>query len=287
MTEVNLINLAPYLFLLLAVLFCLANPRSKIALFSLIISFVIAFFTKTVQWPSLIAYVVAPASLFIWINHYFADLLRKFGFLVFVFMGYLMVSHNLPEVNNLKIFDQIIFGPGSAAFDMFLNYDKVFLALIIFMLHPKMDKEIPFKNTYWKILKYYVLAIIFLAAPAVYFGYIQFQPSTNPFLLLWAVNNLFFVCFAEEVIFRRFFQTYLVNYFRNTQYGDLVAVFLASLVFGFAHWNGGWAAMGLATVAGVFYGLCFYHTNNVRSSMTLHFMVNLTHAILFTYPYAV
>lgn len=285
MTEINLINLSPYLFLLLSILFCLVNHRSRFAVLCLVLSFIAAFFTSTVQWPSLIAYVVAPITLLIWINHYFADLLRKFGFLIFLFLVYLLASHSLPETNNLKIFDQLVFSPGSAAFDMYLNYDKVFLAIVIFMMHPQLEKQIPFKSTYWKILKYYVMAIVFLFVPAHYSGYIRFQPSTNPYLILWAVNNLFFVCFAEEVIFRRFLQTYLVDYFRNTQYGDLVAIFSASLLFGLAHWAGGWMAMGLAVVAGVFYGLCFYHTNNVRSSMVLHFMINLTHALLFTYPF--
>lgn len=287
MTELNLIGLSPYLFLFISVLLTLSGDKPRGVVVTLVISLLLAFFTNTISGLSALSFLGLPIAMFIWVNHFFADLLRKIGFVFFLAIGYLLITHQVPGVNNYKIFDQLLFADGMAAFDLFLNYDKVYLAVVMLAILPTLDRTLPFSSSYGLVAKYFLVSFLVLFPAAYSVSYIKPHLNLNPYMLLWALNNFFFVCFAEEVIFRRFIQNYLVSYFRNVQYGDLVAIFLGALIFGVAHMGGGLVYVGLAILAGIFYGLCFYHSCNVRSSMLLHFLVNLCHALFFTYPYAV
>ncbi len=286
MTEISLFSLSPYLFLLAAVCFSLGGKGERWILAMLVPALIFAFLNEIIGVAALGIMLIAPLALFVWINHFFANLLRGVGFIIFVVSAFLMVSHHLPDIQNLKLFDQLVFNQGSAAFDMYLNFDKVYLAVVLFTLLPPLERQMPFRSSWGLIIKYFAVAVLVLLPMALGLGFVELQTNTNPYLILWAVNNFFFVCFAEEVIFRRFIQNQLVHQLRNKQYGDLVAIFLGALVFGAAHISGGLVYVALSSVAGIFYGLCFYHTCNVRSAMAIHFMVNLAHAFLFTYPFA-
>lgn len=286
MTEFDWFSLAPYFALFLCVLMILAKARTHWVAGVLTLATLLGLGNQTLEWESLVALGLLPITVFVWINHYMSELLRKFAFVVFLFIGGSLAFHKFPGFNNFKVFDQLVFSPGSAPFDMYFNFDKIYLGIVVFMMLPRLERQVRFRDSYFTVAKY-LFGAVFLLLPLAYFsGFVQYHPNTNPYLLVWAVNNLFFVCFTEEVLFRRFLQNYLVTYFRNTQYGDIVAIFLAAVVFGLAHFAGGFVYVGLATVAGILYGLCFYHTCNVRSSMALHFGVNLIHAALFTYPFA-
>jgi uncharacterized protein len=285
MIELGLLTSSPFLFLWFSVLFSLVFGKKLWSQVFLALSLVMALVSQQLMWPGFLFFILAPVSLFLWINHYFAEVLRKLGFLLFLLCSFFMLTHYIDGVPSLKVFDQLVFSVGSAPFDLYLNYDKVYLAVILFNMLPPLERQAPFKQSGFTILKYYSLAILLLLPLAWLTGYVRWQPNTNIYLGVWALNNLFFVVFAEEVFFRRFIQNGLLHYLRNAQYGDVLAVMLAALLFGLAHWSGGFLYVGLATVAGVIYGFCFYQTSNVRASLAVHFGLNLTHALFFTYPF--
>lgn len=287
MIEVSLLSLSPFLLLLVSVIFSLTSSQKKASAVFLVLSLLFAFLSQQMMWPGAILFVALPLTLFLWINHYFAEALRKLGFLVFLILSFLLLTHYMAAVPSLKIFDQLLFAKGSAPFDLYLNYDKVYLAVVLFLMLPRLERQVKLRNSVPTILKYYVIAVALLLPLALLLSYVKWEVHNNPYILIWVVNNFFFVAFAEEVIFRRYVQTGLLHYFRSTQYGDFLAIFGAALLFGLTHWAGGFTYVLLASLAGVFYGFCFYQTSNVRSALFLHFMVNLTHALFFTYPYAV
>jgi uncharacterized protein len=286
MSEISLFHLSPYILLFLCVILNLVGGKEKFIAALLLLVLPLAFFTQTVTGWAFLYFLMLPITLFVWVNHHFADLLRKICFFAFLILGFLLASHSLSGVQNFKVFDQVVFGEGMAPFNMFFNFDRVYLAVVMFMMLPPPEKIRDFKYTYFSILKYFVVALITILPIALFTGYIHPHFNTNPYLAIWALNNLLFVCFSEEVIFRRFIQTNLMEYFRNTQYGDLVSIFIGAIAFGLAHWAGGYLYVGMATIAGILYGLCYYQSWNIRSSMTLHFLVNLSHALFFTYPFA-
>jgi membrane protease YdiL (CAAX protease family) len=56
------------------------------------------------------------------------------------------------------------------------------------------------------------------------------------------------------------------------------------VLFGVAHFGGGWSYVALATAAGLGYGLIYHRTKSIEMAMLAHFGLNATHFLLFTYP---
>ena len=256
-TEITFFETSPYLFLLSSVILSLWGRALNLRLILLVPALVLGFLNQIFDVFGLILLLTTPLSFFIWVNHYFAELMRKLGFVVFIFCGFILATHQLSALDNLKIFENLVFSSNSAPFNMYLNFDKVYLALVIFNLIPPLEKSIDFRQSLFVVLKYFLVLLFVFLPVCIGLGYVFWQPKANPYLVLWAINNFFFVCFFEEVVFRRFLQNQIVHYFRNTQYGDLVAIFITAVIFGVAHFSGGFVYVGLATLAGFFYGPLF------------------------------
>ncbi len=127
-------------------------------------------------------------------------------------------------------------------------------------------------------------ATIILIPASILLGYVKVDIKWTNFFFLFALHNLFFVCFAEEAIFRGFIQKYLMITLQNFKWGKWLALFIAALLFGLAHIKGGLVYAGLAAVAGLFYGYAFLKTNKIETSVITHFAVNIIHFVGFTYP---
>ena len=65
--------------------------------------------------------------------------------------------------------------------------------------------------------------------------------------------------------------------------GGWIAIGIASLAFGVAHYTAGPLMIAFASVAGVAYGLA-YRNGGLLASVWAHFAFNLFHILLFTYP---
>ncbi|WP_440881796.1 CPBP family intramembrane glutamic endopeptidase [Tenacibaculum sp. C7A-26P2] len=104
------------------------------------------------------------------------------------------------------------------------------------------------------------------------------------FILIWMLSNLFFTCISEELLFRGFIQKEVFLFFNNKKGIGLISVSIAAIFFGLAHYKGGVNYVVLSSIAGVFYGYIYYRSGTIKSSIFLHFLFNLTHILLFTYP---
>lgn len=128
-------------------------------------------------------------------------------------------------------------------------------------------------------------AIAFLLIPALLINYISFAPKLDPNIILWTLNNLFFVCTAEEAIFRGLIQNKLQQKFQQFTYGAQAALVIAAALFGLAHFRGGISYILLSSLAGLFYGFAYQKTQRIEAAILVHFLVNLAHILLFTYPF--
>lgn len=100
--------------------------------------------------------------------------------------------------------------------------------------------------------------------------------------LLWVVSNLLLVCPTEEGFFRGVLQRGLV---RRTRCA--VALLVSAALFGLAHFAGGPPYILLAFVAGAGYGLAYHAAGHrIEAAILTHFLLNIAHLGLFTYPYA-
>ena len=129
-----------------------------------------------------------------------------------------------------------------------------------------------------------LLAALVLIPLSVYLGYVKFEFKLTNFILLWMLNNLLFVCIAEEAIFRGMIQKFLMLRLQRFQTGRWIALFIAAVLFGLVHYQGGLNYMLLAAIAGCFYGYAFMKTDKIEASVLTHFIVNLIHFVGFTYP---
>ncbi|MGX6960583.1 MAG: lysostaphin resistance A-like protein [Rickettsia endosymbiont of Pentastiridius leporinus] len=190
--------------------------------------------------------------------------------------------HKVPGFFNVIAISKLQLSELSIPFSMYLNFDKVMPALIIYIignLHilEKQESKEDIKYTILSLLGCIITVIILNLIS----GYALFEPKIPSILPIWIINNFFFICFSEEVFFRGFLQRTLQNLLPKQQ---ILAVIIISLIFGLTHFQGGIVYIGLSAVCGFFYGYAYYKTNKIICSMIVHFGRNLSHLLLFTYP---
>jgi len=207
-------------------------------------------------------------------------------FIVLAAMLYGVIFHIVPGFHNLLLFNQIKLSALSKPYSMYLNFDKAITALILYnmsVLH-KFERSLTNKDMQQTLL-FLVVCIIVILGPAFGINYVKFDPKLHSSIFLWSVNNLFFVCMADAIIFNGFLQ----NVFKRSMAPQMTTIYLhvilAAIFFGLTHYRGGgWIYVGLATVCGLFYGSAYERTNRLLSPVIVHFGLNLCHYIFFTYP---
>lgn len=55
-------------------------------------------------------------------------------------------------------------------------------------------------------------------------------------------------------------------------------------LFGVGHYKGGIPYVIFASIAGLFYGYAYDKTKRIESAVVVHFGLNLTHFLFFSYP---
>lgn len=188
--------------------------------------------------------------------------------------------HLVPGINNQLMIDGEKAGPLSAPFTMYYNFDKALVPFLLFACLPtlfKRDKpEKSVGSSSWIAL---VISVPVLLLVAVALGGLKIELHAPAWILPFVMANLFFVCMAEEALFRGYLQQRLSQWL-----GAWPALIIAALIFGAAHLAGGMLMVAFATLAGLIYGLAWMWSGRLWVPILFHFGLNLTHLLLFTYP---
>jgi membrane protease YdiL (CAAX protease family) len=197
----------------------------------------------------------------------------------------------IPGFHNLRLYSGILISPTSMPFTMYLNFDKTMAAVIIAVTSGIFFRQVGSfgRNAWRETFIISALCVSLLIPLAILSGYVQFDPKFPDSFWLWAFNNLCFVCFAEEVIFRGVIQTHLIQLANRWKLSPFIPILISSLLFALAlpgHLQGGPLFVGFVTLSGLFYGYAYYKTKRLESAIVVHFIVNLTHFLLFSYPMA-
>lgn len=195
-----------------------------------------------------------------------------------------LAVHLLPGFNNLQVLSNVEKSINSMPFTLYLNFDKPMILFVLLLLSPALlinKKPITLFKAYnsSRLSALVVLVFILLFSLAIFFSLIKYDPQLPNWWWLFALNNLLLTCIIEEVFFRGFIQqklTRLIN--------PLAGLILTSLLFGIAHFSGGFNYMLVATLAGFLYGLVYLNTGKIWYAILLHFCFNMVHLALFTYP---
>ena len=203
-----------------------------------------------------------------------------------------LAIHVMPGFHNLLVLDDVVSGPKSMPFTLYLNLDKPLIIFALLLAFPKMLETSQLKlsgtgegvavagisGLQWLIL---AVCLALIAGLAMASSYIKPEFSIPDWWWIFAFNNLLFTCVAEEVFFRGYLQNTIV---RHTNIW--VGLGLASIIFGIAHFAGGPGFMLLACLAGVLYGLTYIFSGRLIAAVLMHFTLNMAHLVFFTYPVA-
>ena len=200
-----------------------------------------------------------------------------------ILLGLSLELHLIPGFHNLLVLDKVQLTNDALPFTLYLNLDKTAVGLCILGL----TLNLTTKTHEWKTLLKQVgyrlpLIILVILALSYALNYVKFEPKLPQILWLWVISNLFFTCLAEEGLFRGFIQEALSRF--PYKYSAAIAIVVPALIFGLIHYPGGINYVFLATVAGVLYGWIYHVTKRIEASILAHFLLNLTHILLFTYP---
>jgi len=233
--------------------------------------------------------------LFYWTNikiFTFAEnkVLRSVAFIFTTIISYGLISHKIPGFNNILYFDNISLSEFSAPYSSYINFDKPFLALLL-IYHYKKRKlyETKFAAAFIYGILLAIVAASILAFMSVYFRFIALDPKIPTILPRWVMMNIITVV-AEEALFRGFLQHSLLCGLKKLKLpvsiSAAISLAMISILFGLLHFQGGQVYMLISGIAGLFYGYALFKTGTIESSIIVHFVVNLSHILLFTYPSA-
>ncbi len=194
-------------------------------------------------------------------------------------------AHLFPGFHNWKVIDGALVSQDGIPFTLYLNFDKTLVGIVILgELHERIRTRAGWVQMLKSTLSRAPLVIAAVAVLSLMFQFVSFDPKIPEILPLWAWTNLLFVCVAEEGFFRGFLQKYLAELWQDLRYGQVMALLFASLAFGVAHLGGGLPYVVLASVAGLGYGWMYHVTRRIEASIITHFLLNLFHILMLTYP---
>ena len=217
---------------------------------------------------------------------------------IFIYFGIIAItilsfSHKLPSIENIELLTNIKLSKNSSNFDLWLNFDKPLIAIfLLFFAYNPPRKFSDYKKIFIQTIRLFVPLFIMLLALGTFGNFLVFDFKFPNFQItfLWLIKMIFLTIFAEEFFFRFFIQNSVILLFKNSKYfsknSQIIGLIFTSIIFGLTHFSQGFIFILLATICGFFYGFIFIRTRYIEASILLHFLINFTHFIFFSYPSA-
>jgi len=256
------------------------QPARRLALLLLALATLLGFCYHVLTWPvlPLLAGIAALAALRLWRPTPFRQSILSEALLVLISLGLLL--HLFPGFHNPLMADKVRVGPQSLPFSFSFNFDKALIPFVLLACLPTLFRARACPPRYpWVAALALIVAVPLLLGSAVLLGGLAFEPHFPPWLATFMLANLFFVSLAEEAFFRGYLQQRL-----REALGGMPALLISALLFGLAHAPGGVLLVVFATLAGLLYGLAWHWSGRLWLATALHFALNITHLLLFTYP---
>jgi membrane protease YdiL (CAAX protease family) len=199
-------------------------------------------------------------------------------------LGLLLGLHLLPGFSNPIVLHDVVVAPGALPYTQYLNFDKTLGALILLGASgwTPMRPVTEWREAFRRAAPWMIATVALAMSAAVAVGFVRFDPRWPSLFLVWAPINLLTTCVSEETFFREFIQKHLRSI--AAPRSDTSAVIVSGVLFGVAHFAGGWRYVVIATLAGLGYAMVYRRTSRLEMSVLAHFTVNAVHFVLFTYP---
>ena len=206
--------------------------------------------------------------------------------LVFALYALAMALALLPGFHRIVLVQPQVLSEGATPYGISVGFPKVVTGIIILgLINPLLvNSWRELGRVLARALPVYVVTAAVGMVFVLAMGYSSFAPKWTTLFLLFAPINLFFTCLSEEAFFRGFIQHELSRIGSRRKLAAGIALTTAAILFGLAHFGGGWTYVCAAAIAGLGYGWAFMRTQRIEAAMAVHFGVNATHFLLFTYP---
>ncbi|AUA58113.1 CAAX amino terminal protease self- immunity [Achromobacter spanius] len=228
----------------------------------------------------------APALLVLaaaWVRPGSGDAARAAGHVLFLPVAGALFLHLAPGFHNPLVIAPAPLTADAVAFGMYLNLDKPLVAFwVVLALAPPMAGA-DLRRTLLAAVLACGAAVLACLGIALAMGVVGWAPKWPDSGWIWLINNALLVTLAEEALFRGYVQQQLAARWRHHAWGAWAALGVAAILFGLAHFAGGWQWMLLAAIAGAAYGVAYRH-GGLAAAVLAHLGLNAAHFGLFTYP---
>ena len=262
--------------------YLIKDQFARIVIFLLVMG--LGVYIKRLDWIALPA-VLALASLMYYgfnANH---KIFRAWMFILALVACAVALFYPVPGIHNWQVAKGLVLSHQAIPYSMSFNLEKFLIGLFFIWFSAQ---SLANQGRWSGILKDSAIGLLItlcVLIPAAYFLKVaQLDIKSTNFFWLWALHNLFFVCIAEEAIFRGMIQQAITLKLQNIQGGKYFALLLAAVLFGLFHFPAGWQMMSLSGLAGLFYGWVYLRTRQIEASILVHFAVNVVHFLCFSYP---
>lgn len=277
------------------------NVAMGIPVFSLVfasLALLGAFFAAILSLPTLLLCVVG-ASLALWLTYLPAlPSWKPLGSLLLALLALTAALHWWPGIQNPLLLPAQQLTNDAIPYTLYANFDKGWagycLLLALWPTQRAISRSahgvvVSYWQTLWRGLwPAWPVTVLLALALASMLGLIKLAPKWPDFLLLFVFCNLLLTCVAEEAFFRGLLQRPLQQHLAargiNATTAAWLAIVLVSVLFGVAHFAGGWAYVLVATLASLGYGWAYQRSGRIEVAILAHFGLNLLHLTLFTYP---
>jgi len=239
-------------------------------------------------------------------------IIRAISSTAFITSSLALAVHAVPGFNNLPIVINELITSDAVPYTLYANFDKGMAGLLVcayFFAKSQTTKTLNTATasntpsttasntttanittakitTITKLKQPFFIIICTVLATltvALMIGLVGFSPKVPDFWLAFVAINLLFTCVAEEAFFRGLLQTKLSQLITVKRLA-IFAPLITAAVFALAHFIGGWSYVLVSGVAGVGYSYIFYKTQRLEWAILCHWLVNVSHFFLFTYP---
>jgi membrane protease YdiL (CAAX protease family) len=205
------------------------------------------------------------------------------GITIFL-MTIVLMTHLLQGINNPKIIDDYTFSENAVSFTKYLNIDKAIAGFFLLLYVVPRSKKVNYENSIIAVLVATLVTSISLLT-AVLTGMVDLDPKFSGLIIPWALTNLFLTCYTEEAFFRGFIQVQISSILSKYSINHIISIFVSGILFGLVHLSAGFAYTVIASLLGCSFAYIYYKTKNIYWPICAHFIFNLSHFVLFTYPY--
>jgi membrane protease YdiL (CAAX protease family) len=272
-------GMIPPVLVMLSTLLIWWFPKARnLSIGLVLIAFGAGLINGTVEVTGVFALLILPVATYCQYQS-FAAWKRWLAHLLFLGLAIPLMIHKFPGFLNYQAWDHVQISSDGMPYSLYFNLDKTLVGFVLVWAFFNQRRRFEFFKSQLAIG---ALGLIVLLGASLASGYVHFDPKWTPLFFVWAYHNLFFTCISEEAFFRLYIQNHILKSLLS--FRALPRVLMTAVVFGVAHAAGGMAYMGLAFIAGIFYGWILERNGRWESAILLHFTVNACHFLLFTYP---